>query len=106
MAVHGVVVAGWCGWLLSSGCHVTPGGCQKGGWEGGCACLPGMGTTLSLSSSPAVNQVCVLGASDVVLWRCSCGGCGWSVTIDIMCHHVTMCHQHPHCVAGAHCFGQ
>ena len=72
---HSCMVVGCCGWL-SSGCHVAPGGCQKGGWEGGCACLPGLGTTSSPSSLPAINQVCVLGAGDVVLWRRSCGVVG------------------------------
>ena len=73
VAVHGVVV-----WLVVvnedderrrmssfvSGCHVAPGGCQKGGWEGLAACLPGLGTTSLPSSSPAIDRVCVL-----VTWR-------------------------------------
>ena len=57
-------------------CHVTLGGCQKGGWEGGCACLPGLGMILSPSSLPAINQVCMLGTGDVALWHHSCGVVG------------------------------
>ena len=48
----------------SSSCHVAPGMCQKGGWEGLAACLPGLGTTSLPSSSPAIDRVCVL-----VTWR-------------------------------------
>ena len=58
---------------------------SKGGWEGHCACLPGLGMTPSPLSSPAINRVCVLGAGDTALQRCSCGGCGWSVTTDDVC---------------------
>ena len=57
---------GGVGWLVVVNEDVAPGGCQKGGWEGPCVCLPGLGTTLS-PSLPAVDQVCVLGAGDVVL---------------------------------------
>ena len=54
---------------LSSGCHITPEG-VKGGLEGGCACLPGLGTTLSLLTLFAVNWACVLGAGALAsfLW--------------------------------------
>ena len=49
------VVVLWCGWLLLSGCHVIPGGCPRGGLEGGCASLPGLGMTSSPSSLPVLG---------------------------------------------------
>ena len=43
-------------------------------------------------------------AGDVVLYRRSGGGCGWSVTTDVVCRRVAVCRQHPRCVAGASLF--
>ena len=50
-----------------SGCHVTPGGCQKGGWEGPCACLPGLGMTSHLLSTGCACWGMVTWRSSVVL---------------------------------------
>ena len=60
---------------------------KRGGWEGCCACLPRLGMTSSPSSSLTIDWVCLLGV-DAVLWHRSCGGCGWLVTTDVVCHCV------------------
>ena len=84
----------------SSGCHVVPGGCQKGGWWVLVHAYLGWARPPHCPHLPSTRCACWG-------WRHGALASFWwwlSVTMDAVYRCVTVCRQHPRCVAGASLF--